>query len=477
MPTTLQTSPLLTAPPMTGLSHQVFQALLQHEPAEHAMEVACDYLRDRLDEAGRLACDLPEDPNGLAQWMMEHHDRVGAQYLEYLEQRKDGAPRRYFSTRSHALYFLQGVAPTKFVDGSWLYGLLQRWEDDRYHGLIRTYLEELGDGVPANNHVVMYRRLLASNGCEHVRDMADDHYMLGAIQLCLAYHCSRFLPEVIGYNLGYEQLPLHLLITTHELNEWGIDPYYFQVHVTVDNAATGHARKAVEAVQHALPRTGDTQQFYERVRRGYMLNELGRGTVDVIQSFDLQQEVERIVRDKGVHGRHMHSDYCKVAGRTINEWLREPAQTGEFLEALEQQGWIRRHADPAESRFWRLLDGETADMFGVFSPYEMQVLYDWIAGDWEGAKKNVTRTPAGAESFRFFRKKPTSDSQRSPSVSKASEDDFDEELRLLQRNVMQASSKQDAMSLLIDLMGPATHHTPAGLMATRMFSQLLHRSA
>src|SRR5690606_37586658 len=196
-------------------------------------------------------------------------------------------------------------------------------------------------------------------------------------------------------NLGYEQLPLHLLITTHELNEWGIDPYYFQVHVTVDNAATGHARKAVEAVQHALPRTGDTQQFYERVRRGYMLNELGRGTVDVIQSFDLQQEVERIVRDKGVHGRHMHSDYCKVAGRTINEWLREPAQTGEFLEALEQQGWIRRHADPAESRFWSLLDGETADMFGVFSPYEMQVLYDWIAGDWEGAKKNVTRTPAG----------------------------------------------------------------------------------
>ena len=64
----------------------------------------------------------------------------------------------------------------------------------------------------------------------------------------LALAATEYLPEVIGYNLGYEQLPLHLLISSYELSELGIDPYYFTLHVTIDNASTGHAQKAVQAV-------------------------------------------------------------------------------------------------------------------------------------------------------------------------------------------------------------------------------------
>src|SRR5690606_9289206 len=106
-------------------------------------------------------------------------------------------------------------------------GLLHRWDDARFAPLIRIYLEELGEGLPDKNHVLLYRKLLASHGCEQQDNLSDDHFTQGAIQLSLAHHAADFLPEVIGFNLGYEQLPLHLLITAYELNELGIDPYYF----------------------------------------------------------------------------------------------------------------------------------------------------------------------------------------------------------------------------------------------------------
>ena len=35
-----------------------------------------------------------------------------------------------------------------------------------------------------------------------------------------------------------------------------------------------------------------------------------------------------------------------------------------------------------------------------------------------------------------------------------------------------ASGKQEAMALLAQLMSPEVHHTAAGLMATRMYTQL-----
>src|SRR5690606_27729421 len=127
---------------------------------------AADFLQQQLHAAAHLECDLPLEPDHLAHWVTSSTAAVGAQYHEYLQQRHAGGARRYFSTRSHALYFLRGVAATKLVDGAWLYGLLPRWQDADYHALIRTYLEELGDGDPEKNHVCLYRQLLASHGCE-----------------------------------------------------------------------------------------------------------------------------------------------------------------------------------------------------------------------------------------------------------------------------------------------------------------------
>ncbi|MEH6387495.1 MAG: iron-containing redox enzyme family protein [Pseudomonas profundi] len=455
----------------SGRARLVYQALLDEPLSADSLSVSRQYLEDQLQKAARLPCELPSQPEAMVEWMEQQVLTTGDRYAAYLESRKAGQPRRYFSCKSHALAFLQGVAPTKLVDGAWLYGVLDKWNDNRFYGLIRTYLEELGDGVPAQNHVVLYQRLLAEQGCETLPEFSDDHYLQGALQLALGYHADAFLPELIGYNLGYEQLPLHLLISAFELNELDIDPYYFTLHVTIDNAATGHARKAVQAVLDTMPAVGDRQAFLKRVADGYRLNDLGLGTVDVIEAFDLESELIDMFERKRAFGQQMHSDFCRIGGRTVNEWLSRPGEIPGFLAALEERGWIKRHEDPAHSRFWQLVDGPDAQMFGVFSCFEKQLLRDWIAGDWFGDAGSSAAAGGRNKAFRpRARRRAVSDEQ--PSVQVHKDGDVDQELVGLQRSLRDLPTEA-RMRRLIELMAPASHHTAAGLLATRLFTVAL----
>ncbi|HYE39630.1 MAG TPA: iron-containing redox enzyme family protein, partial [Ramlibacter sp.] len=414
----------------------------------------------------------PHDPAALGSWITQRTDDVGEQYRAYLASRKGGAPRLYFPTRAAALSFIRHVAPTKLVDGAWLYGLLEHWANPDFHPLIRTYLEELGDGLPDKNHVVIFRKLLSTHGCDHWEELPDHYFVQGAIQLALGHDARRYLPEIIGYNLGYEQLPLHLLITSYELNELGIDPYYFTLHVTVDNAANGHAQKAVQALRQLLPLVGDRAAFMQRVLDGYRLNDLGASTTSVIASFDIERELCAVLQAKAVVGKNMHSDYCRVEGRSVNDWLSDPAHIPGFLRAMESSGWIKRGEPVENSRFWGLVHGERAQMFGVFSSYEQQVLRDWIA----------SRPEAPARSFRVQQRsleelaphRPRNERQpRSLLRHHAQEPEHKNELHLLEERVASAGSKADIMAILLPLLAPSTHHSAAGLMATRMFSRLL----
>lgn len=421
---------------------QRYQSLLRGEGFGSAA-----WLAEQLLQAQKLPHDLPRDAACLTQWCADRAARVAQQYAKYLRGRKAGDKRRYFCGRAHALHFLQQVAPTKCVDGAWLHGMLHHWPDPRYHGLIRTYLEELGDGEPACNHVLIYRRLLAEAGCHDSAPLADERYLQGCLQLALGMNTEVFLPEVIGYNLGYEQLPLHLLISAFELDELGLDPQYFRLHVTIDNASSGHACKAVQALQHFMP--VHDESFYRRVAAGYRLNELGQGSTAIIASFDLYAEVVSMLERKRAFGQHMHSDYCRFDGRTVNQWLAEPGSVPAFLTALEGKGWIQRHQAPTKSRFWSLVEGSTAAMFGVFSAYEKQLLHDWIAGDWQpaaGPRRSLSHTE--------------------PVVSACDADcvALEEQLARL--------PAQSRVSRLIEQLAGNGHAVPVGLLATRLYRQL-----
>ena len=448
-----QPSPLIAVP-----CHPVrttYEALLQLQPGAAALARAGDFLDTQLALAEMLPCDLPDDVEQWLAWTRSEARRTTDAYARYLQARREGQARHYFSNRAHALYFLRAVAPTKLVDGAWLYGVLPHWRQAHLQPLVQTYLEELGNGEPGQNHVLLYRQLLAANDCLELGGLSDAHYIQGALQLALGHLGERYLPELIGYNLGYEQLPLHLLISTHELRELGIDPYYFQLHVTIDNAGCGHAWRAVQAVHDNLPVVADRRSFLRRLRLGYRLNQLGLGSTRVIADFDLEREVVAMLERKRQVAGSVHSDQCRLEGRTLNQWLAAPGAMPGFIAALQTRGWIRRHQDPQQSRFWQLVEGPRAAMFGVFSGYERQLLHDWIAGDWQPeAPATPLRRPHGGDE--------TPD-----------DDDMSGETRALRAQLQQLAPEQRSRRL-IELMAPALHHGPAGLLATRLFAASQH---
>lgn len=438
-----------------GHYQRLYQQL--YGEAQGAQEAARDFLQAQLAQVEDATNELPDKPEQLHAWVEQRCAEVAQAYAEYLEQRQQGRPRRYFQNKAHALYVLQRVAPTKQVDGAWLYGLLRYWQDPRFDGLLTTYLEELGDGEAAQNHVVIYRKLLNQHDADSDAGLEDAHYLQGALQMALGLCGEEFLPEVIGYNLGYEQLPLHLLITSYELSELGIDPYYFTLHVTIDNASSGHACKAAQSVLNLLPLGEGRAEFYRRVAQGYRLNDLGPGTSAIIKDFNLHDELVALLERKRSYGQHMHSDYCRFEGKTVNQWLAQPGQIGAFLQALEDKGWIRRNQDPGESRFWQLIEGAGAAMFGVFSGYEKEVLHDWIAGDWISDRRVPPARPG-----------------RGKSLPQDPHPPADPDTQALVDSLRGLPDEQQ-LQTLIAWMSARRHCTPAGLYATRRFIQLRAR--
>ena len=482
------TFPALPARPCTanlsvpgGSMASFYQHLMDDHGADLYRTEAANFLDQQIALTTAQPCDLPASPQALQVWMQAGAQRATAGYGQYLDQRKAGAPRRYFSNRAHALHFLRAVAPTKLVDGAWLYGLLKHWRNPRFADLLRTYLEELGEGAADKNHVVIYRALLSRYSLNPDGHLDDELYTQGVIQLALACNAEDFLPEVIGFNLGYEQLPLHLLITGYELNELGLDPYYFTLHVTVDNVDSGHARRAVQAVQDNMPRLGDAVDFWRRVKQGYQLSNAGPGSTAVVDGFNIEREVIRIFSQKSAAGRGAHSDYCRVAGRHVNDWLARTEDVPEFLAALQKTGWIKLGAPVKDSRFWNLLQGARAEMFGVFSAYELQVIHDWIRGDASRDGRSYSDAAGDSElarqpSFRVASRLAATSGESNPEFfsNQNAGELLDIDLQALNR---QLTGLDDAgqVDLLVRAMAPSQHWTPAGLQATRLFGQRMAR--
>ena len=331
--------------PREGSVANLYRRLLAARPGDAAREQAAHYLREQIARLQPQDCDLPEEPEDLAAWMQCNAQLVTAKYVAYLEERKAGAPRRFFSNRAHALYFLRAVAPTKLVDGAWLYGLLPRRRQPALAPLIRTYVEELGEGGAGQEPRAALPQAAGPPRPGHGRGLGDALHVRAPSSWRWAGMPSEFLPEVIGFNLGYEQLPLHLLITAYELNELGIDPYYFTLHVTVDNADTGHAMQACEAVLRDAAAAGRCRCVLAQGPQRLPAGRCGRG-----HDRDHRRLRYRAARccasscSKSQAGHGAHSDYCRIGGRGVNDWLSQPDQIPAFLAALEQAGWIKRGA-------------------------------------------------------------------------------------------------------------------------------------
>lgn len=418
---------------------------------------ASNFLKKEIQSL-KLDADFPSQINEVHDWLITQNKAQCHQYQHYLEKRKTGSERQYFKNIAQAYEFLIKVAPVKRVDGSWLYSIMRYWNDPIFRELIQIYLEELGLGGVKSNHVCVFDDLLLNLGLENfVMDLEDKYYHQPAIQLALAYAPAEFIPEIIGFNLGYEQLPLHLLISNYELNELGINAQYFNLHITIDNFDNGHAQLSTKALEKIYSKFKDKPSFMEKVKIGFALNNKGLSSVQIIKNLNLEAMVVKILQRKALVGNVIHNEKCKINQKTINQWLSTPNSVEEFIDVLIEKKWINLGKNPAESRFWQLISHEEGKMFGVFNATEKQIIYDWIAAEYSQKKS----------------------SNKKLNVAYSNSEDFvyshfsDGTLEDIQHQITQTDQLGMKINKILPYLAPHAHHTAIGLWCTKRFVDYL----
>lgn len=337
----------------------------------------------------------------LTEFLDDEFADVTERYNAYLERRKKGGPRELFPDFDYARYWLRTAAPVKYVDGAWLGGIHRVTTDPIHRSYTKTawqiLSEELGDGDLRKNHVAVYRELLKSLDVDDIgagdskEFISPSHnvnndarvWTAAMAQLSISLFPEAFLPEILGFNMSYETLPLHLLITIHELRELNIDPYYFVLHVAIDNKHSGHAAMGMNAVVSyitSLP-VEEQSKAWKRVQAGFLLaSELP--TTPSPRS-ELDKSVEQIFSEKTQAAQPLHASCpAKIGGRKgkkLSDWLDPTLYSTHslaFLRALADSRWVVR-GQPEKSQ----LISETkwgGRMFGAFTTNEVATLEMWI---------------------------------------------------------------------------------------------------
>ena len=353
----------------------------------------------------------------LEEFQRRRDSNIGKQWEQYNLRRKEGGPRELFGDRGEAIWWLKQIAPVKYVDGAWL-GYVGKVTtpfalQKTMKGAWQILSEELGDGDLGKNHVHLYHGLLETVApglptaemldFGHPRHGLDELpvWKSAVAQLLVSVFPDEFLPEILGFNLHFEAVSMDTLKAGKELKEVGIDPYYFILHVSIDNADSGHTAIAIEIVceymDYIRRAEGEeaAQKAWEKLQAGYLLS-LGLPGTTVCPStrscpmdgtnFLLSQtemNVMRIFKAKAqvVHGIHC-SSRVRIGSRSVADWLDPVALESEkwqmgLLDALSySKYWIRR-GDSSKSRFIQELKWK-GRMFGSFTQDEYDVLTGWI---------------------------------------------------------------------------------------------------
>ncbi|TPX70810.1 hypothetical protein SpCBS45565_g01465 [Spizellomyces sp. 'palustris'] len=429
-----------------NISHrELFYRLMNIELYPDALYAARDFLQSRLEQAldaaekdaqnedpsSSLAAALNDGycPNTLENYMLKSHqktmDAFHAYRREWDERIGEGegieTANRMFPDREFARWWLIQNAPTKLVDGSWLQNVLspETPSDLRRFALplYQTFAEELGEGLAVQNHVNVYNVCLSSEGIHlpdastrafaYHPDILDSAYERGVVQMALGQFAGNAMfPEAMGYNFGYEQLPLHLLVTTHEFRQMGIDYNYFQLHVTIDNAATGHAHMATKAVIDYLDYIKCTQgeeamhNHWRRILSGYYLSESNplKTSLDARrdehrkkyqqpqpqdQTFETYTQAMRaILEQKSPFAHKIHSPEICLGALPLSTWLDPKhisTRSAALVDELARSRWVTP-GNPSESALLKDLCSFGGGMFGVFTKEERKIIEAWIRG-------------------------------------------------------------------------------------------------
>ncbi|KAJ6781992.1 hypothetical protein PWT90_01279 [Aphanocladium album] len=348
-------------------------------------------------------------------FLKDAHEKTMSDWTKYLERRKQGKGPELFTSAENAKAWLVQQAPVKFVDGAWLGHVHKITTPFALRSVTKhvwqVLSEELGDGDPDKHHVNLYRRLLKSVGsslpsghsAEFIHasewERGENHgiWEAAVCQLAISLFPNEFLPEILGFNMHFEEVRLDTMQVAHELKHYGIDPYYFLIHISIDNADSGHTAMASHAVMQYLEvlRASEgeaaTQRAWKRIQTGYVLSQTsGRYTRPPELNFpnietlptELNTQVLKIFRSKAAVSLSMHARSRIHIGRyTLHEWLEATMRMNsdglDLLTALSRaKPWVLA-GDSGRSLLVRELSWE-GRMFGAFTKSEVAIICRWI---------------------------------------------------------------------------------------------------
>ncbi|KAF2856054.1 hypothetical protein T440DRAFT_463388 [Plenodomus tracheiphilus IPT5] len=352
---------------------------------------------------------------GLDEFLKAKDIDVTNRWEDYLNRRKAGGAREMFGEKEEAKWWLKQAAPVKYIDGAWLGHINKTSTPFKYRHITKNawqvMSEELGDGDLAKNHVHVYRDLMKdieaglpdadSKDFIHPRHELNEArcWKAAIAQLTISLFPQDFLPEALGFNMAYESLPLHLLKTVKELRELRLNPYYFELHISIDNADSGHAAMAMSAVADYIDMVREQDGAdaahcaWRRVQAGYILAEglpttpespsLKVASEEAFPRNNLEASLLEIFTAKSFVAHKIHcNSRLKIGRRSLVDWLeptvfKDSNWQQNFLHDLGNcKPWVIK-GDSERSRLVKELSWE-GKMFGSFTEKEVQVVKAWI---------------------------------------------------------------------------------------------------
>ncbi|KAL5320679.1 hypothetical protein ACEPPN_011489 [Leptodophora sp. 'Broadleaf-Isolate-01'] len=371
---------------------------------EELVKLLCEsFSSEKPLETGTSILDIETyNRQELETFVSARNEDILRQYQYYVERRASGHGPELFSTRYGAEQWLNRNAPLKFVDGAWLGHIHRITTPFALRGVIKmawqVLSEELGDGDLEKNHVHIYRNLLRDIGSNipdgDSIDFIDSHTGMDDISTWKAAVTQLLVS--LGFNLHFEQLTLETLKATRELPLFGISAYYFLLHISIDNADSGHTAMALGAISSYMSLVKGTEgepaslEIWKRIQAGYILSrsvnssdqlrtEPGRNS----PSTEHAAKVLSIFQLKARASKEIHcTSKVRIGQQTLQEWLSPDSMDAEplamnILDSLANATpWVRRNNSNGSLLIRELSWG--GKMFGAFTDTEVKHVRNWI---------------------------------------------------------------------------------------------------
>lgn len=429
---------------LQNLEDNLGQSILPSPDSADGLD-AISSARDRLVElfditiseaqaspAGTILAIPKYDPAAVEKLLDDAHQANLKRYERYIARRRAKGPRELFVDAEYAKKWLRLASMVKFVDGGWIGAIvnslpllndptLRDTGMERAAGKIawQVISEEFGDGDLEKNHVYLYEKLISqlnttdgrssSSGFQpHFDGTAPEEGVPNCWTAAIAQQCigllsspEDYFQEALGFNMAYECLAYHLLITSYELRELKVDNYYFNLHITIDNPSTGHsamARVAVEKyMEGLLARDGPeaVERAWKKIQAGFILAEglpttptkpVDGGDISKINTTPPASTTTLAFADlichKAVGSAQIHcASRLKFGGKTVEQWLDPTkltqASAVDFANILaEKPVWVVP-GHPEKSRMVKELEWG-GRMFGAFSRMEVETVRAWV---------------------------------------------------------------------------------------------------